>query len=220
MAIFLENILDVHYLKAISEALSDEAVFKDGRATAAGLAKTVKFNLQADPGVPAVKGCLTMVEKALFANSLFKSAAVPYKLSKLMFSRYAPGMEYGAHVDEAFIAGVRTDLSFTLFLSDPEFYDGGELIVKRNDGDEVIKLPAGSLYLYPANSLHFVAPVTKGIRIAAVGWVQSRIRLEEHRTILFDLTTALNQLPKTDENKQIRLKLLNAKNNLLRLWAD
>ena len=137
-----------------------------------------------------------------------------------MVNRYDEGMTYGAHVDDAFIGGTRTDLSFTLFLSHPDTYDGGELIVQRDDGDEAVKLPQGSLYLYPSDSIHYVAPVTRGSRLAAVGWIQSKVRQQEQRQILFDLSSALKQLPITEANHSARLKLLKVHNNLLRRWAD
>lgn len=220
MAIFIENVLDVHSIEAIIDTLDSQEVFEDGKKTAGATAKTVKANLQAKPENTEVVGARKMVEQAVLANPIFTSAALPLKLAKVMFSRYDPGMTYGAHVDEAFIAGTRTDLSFTLFLSDPETYTGGELVVKRHDGDEQIKLPQGSLYLYPSTSLHYVAPVTSGARLVAVGWAQSRVRLAEHREILFDLASALRQLPRSEENAEARLQILKTQSNLMRLWAD
>lgn len=220
MAIFIENVIDVYTINAISDALSDPLLFEDGKKTAGVTAQKVKRNLQAKPTEASVKGAKSQIEKALMSHTVFRSAAQPLKFAKIMFSRYEPGMNYGAHVDDAFIAGTRTDLSFTLFLSDPDSYQGGELVLSRLDGDETVKLPKGSLYLYPSTSVHHVAPVTSGTRLAAVGWVQSRVRQEEHRAILFDLACALKQLPGTQENSEARLRLLQAQNNLLRLWAD
>ena len=147
-------------------------------------------------------------------------AALPQKFAKILISRYTPGMHYGAHIDDPVIAGTRTDLSFTLFLSDPESYQGGELILKKHDGDELVKLQKGALCLYPSTSLHHVAEVTSGTRLAAVGWVQSRVRLGDQREILFDLQKALNDIPDTPENHPARLSLLKAKSNLMRLWVD
>ena len=220
MAFFIDNVVDRPTVDAIEETLQDEHLFEDGAKTAAGAAKAVKNNQQARPETDVIQGARKLLEKALLASSDFKSAAIPAKIVRLTFSRYAPGMRYGAHVDDAFINGSRTDLSFTLFLSAPESYAGGELVIKRNDGDEQVKLPKGALYLYPSNSLHYVAPVERGVRLAAVGWVRSRVRLDEHRAILFDLHQALKGLPRTDENHEIRLTLLRARNSLLRLWAD
>ena len=220
MAFFIDNVLDVHALNSIVEVLQDDQLFEDGGKTAGGAARAVKHNQQARPVVDAVRGARTLVEDALMAHSDFKSAAIPAKIVRLTFNRYVAGMQYGAHVDDAFINGVRTDLSFTLFLSAPDAYEGGELVVQRHDGDEQVKLPKGSLYLYPSHSLHYVAPVEDGVRLAAVGWVKSRVRAEEHRAILFDLHQALRQLPSGAEAQAIRLKLLRARNSLLRLWAD
>ncbi len=220
MAIFLENVLDVHTIEAITDTLADNTLFEDGRKTAGKTARLVKKNLQANPKSPAVKGAAKLVEKALLANTVFKQAALPVKFAKIMFNRYDPGMTYGSHMDDAIIANTRTDLSFTLFLSDPESYQGGELVLERNDGNESVKLPKGALYLYSANALHYVAPVTSGYRLAAVGWVQSRVRLAEHREILFDLYTALQQLPRNEQNQSARLNIIKAQNNIMRLWAD
>jgi PKHD-type hydroxylase len=220
MAIFIENVLDVHTLEAISDALATLALFEDGKKTAGKTAKKVKNNLQADTNNNLVKGAIYQVEKALFANQAFISAAQPLKCAKIVLNRYETGMGYGEHVDDAFIDGTRTDLSFTLFLSEPESYQGGELILKKADGDESVKLPRGSLYLYPSTSVHYVAPVTSGSRLAAVGWVQSRVRLEEHRMVLFNLVSALKQLPDNAENSNSRLTLLQVQSNLQRLWSD
>jgi len=220
MAIFVDNVLNVYSIDAIIEVLNDKKIFEEGKKTAGRTAKQVKNNLQAKPDVPAVAAIKKMVEQALLENPIFMAAAQPLRFAKIMFSRYEVGMNYGPHIDDPFIAGTRTDLSFTLFLSDVDSYEGGELVIKRNDGDEAVKLPKGSLYLYPATSLHFVAPVTSGTRIVVVGWLQSRIRLAEHREILFDLASALRQLPNTEENTGSRLQLLKTKSNLTRLWAD
>ncbi len=220
MQIFLNNILDTHTLEAVTTALSDETLFEDGKKTAGRTAKRVKTNLQARPDAIEVKGALKLVEKALLAHPVFKAAAMPEKFAKIMFNRYAPGMQYGTHVDDPIIEGTRTDLSFTLFLSDPETYEGGELVLCKHDGEEKVKLPKGALSLYPSTSLHHVAEVTKGTRLAAVGWVKSRVKLAEHREILFDLHTALAQLPDTPENQEARLNILKAKSNIIRLWAE
>jgi len=220
MHIHLDQILDIHTLNGVIEALQDETLFEDGKKTAGKTAKRVKFNLQAKPDSIEVKGALKIIEKALLTHPVFQAAAMPEKLSKMMFSRYLPGMQYGSHVDEPFIAGSRTDLSFTLFLSDPTSYDGGELVLQKHSGDETVKLEKGSLILYPSTSSHYVAEVTKGVRLAAVGWVQSKVRLAEHREILFDLHHALMQLPDNDANHPARLSLLKAKSNITRLWAN
>lgn len=220
MALFIDDIIDIHTLNAITEVLDDKQLFENGKRTASGSAKSVKNNMQAlNSG--SVSGALKLLEKALLENSALRNAAIPETFVKIMFNRYDSGMSYGAHVDEAFIAGARTDLSFTLFLSDPNSYEGGELVIKRDDGDEQVKLPKGSLYLYPSNTIHYVAPVTSGSRLSAVGWIQSKVRLQEQRQVLFDLSTALNALPSgSTAEHDTRLTLQNVRNNLLRMWAD
>ena len=222
MQILLDNILDASRLDAIVETLEEEAdsLFEDGKKTAGRTAKKVKSNLQARPDAVEIKGAAAMVEKALLANPVFAAAAFPKRIAKIMFSRYDPDMEYGAHVDDPIIADTRTDISFTLFLSDPDSYEGGELVLHKYDGDESIKLPAGSLVFYPSTSVHSVARVLSGQRLAAVGWVESHVRLVEHREILFDLHNALANLADTEENRLARISLLKAKYNLMRQWFD
>lgn len=220
MAIFIENVLDVHTQDAINTVLTDTDHFIDGKQTAGRSAKQVKNNLQADKNRPEIKGATKLIEQSLLAHPDFINAAQPLKLAKVMLSRYEQGMEYGPHIDDAMIEGARTDLSFTLFLSDPDSYQGGELVIQQPDGEESVKLPKGALYLYPTNRVHYVAPVTQGVRIAAVGWVQSRVRLEEHRQILFNVAVLLKQLPDSLENKAMRLQLLQIQSQLQRLWYD
>ncbi|MEO1302117.1 MAG: Fe2+-dependent dioxygenase [Myxococcota bacterium] len=220
MAFFIDDVLDRPTFEAIAETLRDERLFEDGRSTARGVAKSVKNNEQARSSDGVIRAALEMIEKALWSNADFQAAAIPEKIARITLSRYTEGMRYGEHVDEAFISGVRTDLSFTLFLSDPESYVGGELVIRRHDGDESVKLPSASLYLYPSNSLHSVSTVESGIRLAAVGWVRSRVRSDEQRAVLYDLHQALRQLPRDDATQGLRLNLLRARNSLLRMWAD
>ncbi|WP_369985238.1 Fe2+-dependent dioxygenase [Thalassolituus sp.] len=219
MAILVDNLLDVHSVTAVLNSLSDD-LFVDGKKTAGKTARAVKKNLQADPKSPKIIAATKLVEQALRKHPMVTNSAFPDKLSNIIISRYDEGMTYGSHVDNAFIHATRTDLSFTLFLSDPDTYDGGELILQKHDGDDVIKLPQGSVYIYPTRELHYVAPVTRGVRYAAVGWIQSQIRSEEHRGTLFDLYLALQQMADTEENKQARLQILKARSNLMRMWAE
>ncbi len=220
MQIYLSQVLDAHQLDAVLASLKDDTLFEDGTRTAGRMARKVKSNLQARATSVTVKGAAALVEKCLREHTVFRSAALPSAFSKIMFNRYDEGMAYGTHVDDAYIAGCRTDLSFTLFLSDPESYDGGHLVLERSDGDEPVKLAAGDAILYPSTMLHHIEEVTRGQRLAAVGWVQSRVRLAEHRSVLFDLQHALNMLPETEESHAARLTLMKARSNLLRLWAD
>jgi PKHD-type hydroxylase len=137
-----------------------------------------------------------------------------------MFSAYEPGMHYGSHVDDALMAGIRTDVSFTLFLSDPESYGGGELTIESASGEDAVKLAAGSLLAYPSTTLHHVAPVTRGTRLAAVGWARSFVRNGAQREMLFDLDTARRQLF-TREGKSAEYDLVSKSlANLLRMWVE
>ncbi|MEM1031478.1 MAG: Fe2+-dependent dioxygenase [Myxococcota bacterium] len=220
MAFLIDRVLDPPTVDAIVEVLEDPAILDDGKKTAGRSAREVKDNQQARADAPQVVTAVNLVQDALRKHPVFRTAALPLRFAKTMFSRYAPGMQYGPHVDDAFIGGTRTDLSFTLSLSAPDQYEGGELVLKRHDGDEQVKPPRGAVYLYPSNSLHYVAPVTHGVRLAAVGWVQSRVRRDDQREMLFDLARALEFLPRTEEHRETRLLLLKTRNNLLRLWAS
>ena len=153
-------------------------------------AQGVKANDQAQPGA-ALDAVVGKVETALRAHPLFQSAARPKALTRFIVSRYNIGQTYGLHVDNALMQGLRTDLSFTLFLSDPASYDGGALVIEDHFEARAIKLSAGEVILYPATTLHRVEPVTRGTRLAVVGWVQSLIRDPAQREILFDLDQAV-----------------------------
>ncbi|MBL4671693.1 MAG: Fe2+-dependent dioxygenase [Arenicella sp.] len=220
MSIYITSLLDEHSLIAVQDSLSKPSLFADGKATAGGTAENVKSNLQADKDAPEVIAAQKLIEKLLLANPLIKKSVYPDCLAKIMFSRYQAGMSYGEHVDEAIINNVRTDIAFTLFLSDPSRYEGGELEISKPDGHDSIKLPAGGLYLYSADSIHKVNPVTSGSRLAAVGWLQSKVRLAPHRQILSDINQALRLLPDSESNKTARLRFLKVKNNLERAWCD
>ena len=193
--------------------------FVDGTATAGWAARAVKCNLQARDG-PETGRLRALIETRLTEHPVFTLAARPKQIVGPLFSRYRPGHAYGAHVDDALIGGVRTDLSFTVFLSAPEHYDGGELIIDTTAGEEAFKLAAGSLLVYPATTLHRVAPVRRGERLAAAGWVRSLIRDPAHRELLFDLETARRRLfdlqGKTPEGDL----LAKCSANLLRLWCE
>lgn len=220
MAFFIENAIDNHSLLAIQDAVADKSLYQDGKLTAGKTAREVKLNLQADPSAAAIVGVKQKIAAALDAHPLIKRAVYPKRFAKIIISRYQAGMEYGAHIDEAFIDSTRTDIAFTLFLSDPDTYSGGELEIHKSDGVDHVKLPAGSAYVYSADTIHRVTPVTSGERIAAVGWIQSKVRLATHRQTLFDVSEALELLPRNEENAAARLNLLKVKSNLERLWCD
>lgn len=193
--------------------------FADGRATAGAHAKLVKANDQAGPS-PALDAIQAKVAAALHANPLFKSAARPRHMTPLILSRYRIGQTYGTHVDDAVMRGLRTDLSFTLFLSDPDSYEGGALVIEDMLEAREIKLKAGDLILYPSTTLHRVSPVTKGERIAIVGWVQSWIRGAEQREILFDLDRSIDTLFAQNGKTEVFDTLTKTRSNLIRLWAE
>jgi PKHD-type hydroxylase len=200
----------------------EQREFADGKLTAAGFAKDVKNNLQ----LKRQKGEFSDLDKLVFdvfqRSPEFQSFAIPKRIASPIFSRYDPGMQYGSHVDNAFMggpSGVRSDLSVTLFLSPPDTYDGGELVVEMALGEQPIKLDAGEAIVYPSSSVHHVAPVTRGVRYAAVTWVQSCVRDESMRAILHDLTRTMDY-PGVARNSELSLMLSKSYHNLLRYAAD
>ncbi len=216
----LAGILDAAVLAAIEEALADDLLFADGSETAAGLAKSGKYNLQARHNHPSVSGVIKKIEAVLLNHALFRSAAIPKSIPRILISRYEPGMAYRTHVDNPLIEGQRADLSFTLFISPPDHYKGGELVIDGVGGEEPVKLAAGSLILYPATTLHRVEKVTGGIRLAAIGWVRSYIRSDEQREILFGLDAALGALKTAEAKTETRRQILNIRNKLLHMWTE
>jgi PKHD-type hydroxylase len=216
MFLVISEVLSAPDVVAANQFLNTEASFDDGSKSAGRHARSVKHNEQADAKSSAP--ILKKVEATLQMHPVFMAAARPQSFVKLMISRYRPGMAYGSHVDNPLMEGKRTDLSFTLFLSAPESYDGGELVIEGNDGDRTFKLPAGSLILYPTTTLHRVAEVTSGERIAVVGWVRSLICDDAQRELLFDLDNVVASLDGADRGVQDRLHKVRA--NLMRMWVD
>ena len=210
-----------------ARALLARAPWIDGRVTAGHQSAQVKDNLQIPEGCAEHRALGEIVLAALERLPLFISAVLPLKVFPPLFNRYDPGMTFGAHVDNAIrlIPGqggrIRTDVSCTLFLSDPESYDGGELIVEDTYGEQRVKLAAGDAVIYPATSLHRVAPVTRGSRLASFFWVQSMVRDDGQRSLLFDLDMAINRargdLPAEHASPT---ELTAVYHNLLRRWAD
>jgi PKHD-type hydroxylase len=219
MQMTIAGVLSPDDLSSISEAL-DRVEFIDGRETAGWAAKTVKNNMQARQGDAALDASRALVKERLMGNGLFAMAARPKQMSNLLFARYEPGMEYGAHVDDAIMGGMRSDISFTLFLDEPETYDGGELVMETSAGESAVKGPAGSVFLYPSTTLHRVAKLHSGVRRVCVGWLQSHVRNADQREILFDLDTARRNLFKAS-GKTAEFDLMSKSvANLLRMWAD
>jgi PKHD-type hydroxylase len=193
--------------------------FVDGRSTAGWAARLVKDNEQAEAD-QRLTSLRLRIEERILDNEVFQIAARPKTLTPVLISRYSAGKQYGSHVDDALMQGMRTDLSFTLFLANPESYDGGELVIESSAGEQTFKLEAGSMILYPSTTLHRVEPVRRGSRIAAFGWVRSFVRSAEQREILFDLETARRDLF-DHEGKSARFdRLSKCSANLIRMWAE
>jgi PKHD-type hydroxylase len=219
MQLVLSDLLSPETVAGLVGALNRESeTFSSGKATAGWQARAVKSNDQSDG--PAAREAMRVVGDALMAHPVFKSAARPKSFVKLLVSRYRPGMAYGTHVDDALMGGVRNDLSFTVFLSAPEAYDGGELVLEGHGGDEAIKLPAGSAFLYPTTALHHVAEVTRGERLVVVGWVRSFVRDAAKREILFDLDQSVAALRALSAPPEVMNLVSKSRNNLIRMWAE
>ena len=204
----------------------DGAPWIDGRVTAGYQAATVKNNQQVPEDHPAARQASDLVLKALQRSPLFMSAALPYKVYPPMFNRYRSGETFGTHIDTAIRSvpdtphRVRTDLSVTLFLNDPADYDGGELVIEDTYGAHRVKLAPGDLILYPGSSIHHVTPITRGERIASFFWLQSMIRDDAKRTILFDMDNSIQQLARAVPEHKALIQLTGVYHNLLRQWAE
>jgi PKHD-type hydroxylase len=219
MFLVIPHVLNEVELQAAREHLAAaSAVFEPGSKTAGAHARAVKSNEQAEPA--AVEGLLKKIGATLMAHPVFKAAAQPKTLVRMMVSRYRPGMHYGTHVDDAVMQGLRTDLSFTLFLADPDTYSGGELLIEENDGERSFKLAAGDLILYPTTTLHQVAAVGEGERLAVVGWVRSYLRESSERELLFDLENVIASLRQSSVDRAILDRLYKIRGNLLRKWVE
>jgi PKHD-type hydroxylase len=225
MLITIPNVLSVGEVAQARAAL-DAADWVDGKVTAGYQAQSVKENLQLPEGHPVAAKLGDMVLAALARSPLFMSAALPLKVFPPMFNRYTDGGHFGTHVDTAIRAmastgqRIRTDVSATLFLSGPEEYEGGELSVEDTYGVHTVKLPAGDMVLYPATSLHRVSPVTRGARVASFFWIQSMIRSDGDRTLLFDLDTAIQKVAMEAPGSPAGVQLTGVYHNLLRRWAE
>jgi PKHD-type hydroxylase len=225
MLLQIPEVLGAEQLAQCREALV-RAQWVDGRVTAGYQSARAKDNQQLAEDSPVARQLGDMILAALERNALFMSAALPLKVFPPLFSRYEGGQAFGTHVDNAIRPvrntgqRIRTDLSATLFLSAPEDYDGGELTIEDTYGVQHIKLPAGHMILYPASSLHHVRPVTRGARIASFFWIQSMVRDDGERTILFDLDTAIQRLNHESPDNPTAVQLTGVYHNLLRRWAD
>jgi PKHD-type hydroxylase len=206
--------------------LFEQAEWVDGRVTAGHQSSRVKDNMQLPEASPVAQEVAGMVLAALERSPLFVSAALPARVFPPLFNRYSGGQTFGTHVDNAIrqVAGtghrIRTDLSATLFFTGPDEYEGGELVVEDTYGTHSVKLPAGHMILYPSTSLHQVRPVTRGARIASFFWIQSMIRDDGERTLLFDLDVAIQSLNRERSEHPAAVQLTGVYHNLIRRWAE
>jgi PKHD-type hydroxylase len=205
---------------------ADDAPWVDGRATAGHQGARVKHNEQIAENSTLARELGDIVLGALERNPLFISAVLPQRVYPPLFNRYGPGMQFGNHVDGAVRllpgtpAKLRTDVSATLFLAQPDSYDGGELLIEDTYGVHTVKLPAGDLIVYPASSLHRVAPVTRGTRVASFFWAQSMVRDDGQRSLLFDLDRSIQSLNQQHAAHPALVELTGVYHNLLRMWAQ
>jgi PKHD-type hydroxylase len=230
MLIAIEKVLTGDQVAVARQKLG-AAEWVDGRVTAGYQAREVKRNAQIPEGSPVAKEIGEMILGGLARSPRFMAAALPLRVFPPMFNSYAGGQTFGTHVDTAIrqlaTTGqrIRTDLSATLFLTPPEEYDGGELIVEDSYGEKRVKLAAGDMVLYPATSLHRVEPVTRGNRVSSFFWIQSMIRQDAHRTLLFELDESIQRLARSEqaneaEVKKTSVQLTGVYHNLLRQWAE
>jgi PKHD-type hydroxylase len=223
MMLTLDELLSADELETITAVLNS-AEFLDGKLTAGWHAKLVKQNSQLEKSNPHQESLETLVKTALNRHPVFTTAICPSVIHSILFSRYQVGMSYGLHVDNAFMGSgdrrYRSDVSWTLFLSEPDDYTGGELVIEGSEGEQVFKLKAGSAIFYPSCFLHQVKTVTDGVRLAAVGWVQSLVRDSQQRDLLFDLDVVRRSLFQS-QGKTTEFDLISKTHaNLLRQWAD
>ena len=211
---------------AAARQILDQADWVDGKVTAGHQSARAKDNMQLPEGSPAARELGQMILGALRCSPLFITAALPLHVFPPLFNRYQGGQSFGTHVDNAIrqVPGtahrIRTDLSATLFFTGPDEYDGGELMVEDTYGVHSVKLPAGHLVLYPSTSLHHVRPVTRGARICSFFWIQSMVRDDAERTLLFDLDAAIQQVSRERPDHPTAVQLTGVYHNLLRRWAE
>ena len=225
MIVQVPNVLNHEQIGRCREVMN-RASWIDGRVTAGHQSGQVKDNRQIPENSPEARELGDMIVGALERNPLFITATLPLRVFPPLFNRYEGGESFGAHLDNSIrqIPGtplrVRTDISATLFLSAPEDYDGGELVINDIYGEHAVKLSAGDMVVYPASSLHHVKPVTRGVRLASFFWVQSMVRDEGQRTLLFDLDVAINKVNQKLPHHATVVELTNCYHNLLRRFAE
>ncbi len=225
MIVDIPDLLTPEQLQQCRQALM-QAEWTDGRQTAGHAAARAKHNQQLPPASPLAVQLGEFILKTLGSHPLFMSAALPLKVLPPQFNRYQDGGDYGNHVDSAVFSvpdsphRIRSDLSATVFFSEPGEYDGGELVIEDTYGPRSVKLPAGHMVLYPGSSLHRVTPVTRGARLASFFWIQSLVREDSRRSLLFELDQSIQQLGQTDPEHPSLVRLMGVYHNLLRQWSD
>ncbi len=225
MLLRIPSVLDAPSLHIMRAAL-EAAPWVDGRVTAGFQSARAKSNMQLPETHPVARAQGELILQALARAPLFTMGALPLRVFPPLFNRYGEGSAFGIHVDNAIrgAAGtsqrLRTDLSATLFITEKDDYDGGELVVEDSYGSHSVKLPAGDMVLYPATSLHRVEPVTRGTRISSFFWIQSMIRDDGQRSLLFQLDTALQQLTRDVPDHAATVSITGVYHNLLRQWAE
>ncbi|MDB5888068.1 MAG: 2OG-Fe(II) oxygenase [Rhodocyclales bacterium] len=225
MLVQVENVLNADELTRL-RALLDAAQWADGRITAGTQSAKAKQNRQLPESAPQVPAARAIVGTALSRHGLFFSAALPRTIYPQLFNRYGVGENFGAHIDNAVRLApdgsryMRTDISATLFLCEPDSYEGGELIVQDTYGEHRVKLPAGDMILYPSTSLHRVTPVTRGERQACFFWIQSMVRDDAKRELLFNMDSAIATLRQQQGDTEPLVTLTGTYHNLLRMWSD
>jgi len=226
MLVCIPNVLDAAQIVSLRERLDRANSWVDGRVTAGYQGAPVKFNQQIDELSDVAMACQRIVVSALERHPTFISAVLPNAIYPPMFNRYGEGMKFGAHVDGSVRinpqtgAKLRTDVSATLFLTNPDDYEGGELQIEDTFGRHSIKLGAGDMVVYPATSLHQVTPITRGTRTSCFFWVQSLIREDSQRALLHDMDNAIQRLNQTDADEIARRSLIGCYHNLVRQWSE
>ncbi len=226
MLLQIPDVLSKAQVAQVRQAI-DAAAWADGNETSGYQSALAKRNLQLPEGSPAARQAGDLIQDALGNNALFFTAALPLKVYPPLFNRYEGGHTFANHVDNAirYLRGtsfrIRSDLSATLFLTEPEEYDGGELVIEDTYGQQRVKLPAGHMVLYPATSIHHVTPVTRGARVSSFFWIQSMVRDDGQRALLFELDARIRQVAQElGQAHDSVIGLTGAYHNLLRRWAD
>lgn len=226
MLVCIPKVLDAAQLVSVRERLDRANAWVDGRVTAGYQGAPVKFNQQIEERSQVALECQRIIGPALERNPLFISAVLPNVIYPLMFNRYSEGMTFGAHVDGSVRISpydgrkIRTDISATLFLTNPEDYDGGELQIEDTYGRHSVKLAAGDMVVYPATSLHNVTPITRGVRTSCFFWAQSLIRDDQQRALLYEMDGAIQRLNQTNADETARRSLIGCYHNLVRQWSE